>query len=62
MLSNRGNMAVSQLDVPWRFAPAGKARYDPVTNPDGPVTFATAENSLMHHHLSEFANQVSIHQ
>lgn len=60
MLSQRAIKTASQLDIPWRFVPAGKNRYDPVTNPNGFVSLATAENPLMHQELADFASQVGV--
>ena len=42
MLSKRGRSKVQALDLPWRFAPRGT--YHPEDNPDGLISFATAEN------------------
>ncbi|KAH6692515.1 1-aminocyclopropane-1-carboxylate synthase [Plectosphaerella plurivora] len=60
MLSQRAIKTASQLDIPWRFVPAGKDRYDPVTKPNGIVSLATAENPLMHQELADFASEVEI--
>jgi hypothetical protein len=60
MLSHRAAKAASQLDIPWRFVPGAKDRYDPATNPNGIVSLATAENPLMHQELADFASKVSI--
>lgn len=57
MLSSRGQANGDQLDIPWRFAKG--ATYDPDSNPDGLISFATAENALMQKELEEFADKVS---
>ena len=44
MLSKRGIESAASQDIPWRFAPGGSNRYDPVSNPNGVISFATAEN------------------
>lgn len=44
MLSQRGLKSATSQDIPWRFAPGGNNRYDPVRNPGGVVPFGTAEN------------------
>ena len=46
MLSSRGRICAASQSIPWRFAPGGNNPYDPVTNPDGVISFATAENVL----------------
>jgi hypothetical protein len=56
MLSTRGQANVDQLDVPWRFAKG--TTYDPDTNPDGLISYGTAENALMQKELEIFANKV----
>lgn len=60
MLSHRAVKTALQLDIPWRFVPGAKDRYDPVTNPKGIVSLATAENPLMHQELADFASKVSL--
>jgi hypothetical protein len=60
MLSHRAVKTASQLDIPWRFVPGAKDRYDPVSNPNGIVSLATAENPLMHQELADFASKVSL--
>lgn len=49
MLSHRAARNAALEDLPWRFAPGAKNRYDPVTNPDGIVVFGTAENVSTNH-------------
>jgi 1-aminocyclopropane-1-carboxylate synthase len=56
MLSARGQAKCDQLDEPWRFAM--RATYDAHTNPEGLISFATAENALMKDELEKFANNV----
>jgi hypothetical protein len=56
MLSTRGQANADQLDIPWRFAKG--TTYDSVTNPEGLISFGTAENALMQRELEEFANNV----
>lgn len=41
-ISNRASELIQALDLPWRWAPRGTYSHD--TNPDGLITFATAEN------------------
>jgi len=55
MLSTRGQANADQLDIPWRFALS--ATYDPITNPDGLISFATAENVLVGKELETFAHR-----
>lgn len=57
MLSGRGNRNVDELGVPWRFA--RRTTYDSETNPEGMISFATAEQLLMGKELEELANKVS---
>lgn len=57
MLSSRGQANADQLDIRWRFLPPG-APYDAGTNPEGLVSFATAENALVQGELEEFARKV----
>lgn len=42
VLSLRAGTTVASLNRPWRFAP--KATYHPGTNPEGLISFGTAEN------------------
>jgi hypothetical protein len=42
MLSARGKVNADQLSIPWKFALS--TTYDPVANPEGLISFATAEN------------------
>ena len=56
MLSSRGQANADQLDIPFRFAQGTK--YDRETNPDGLISFGTAENALMQQELEEFAKKV----
>ncbi|KAH8725434.1 putative aspartate aminotransferase [Phaeosphaeriaceae sp. PMI808] len=58
MLSSRGQENADQLNIPWRFAQATK--YDPVNNPEGIISFGTAENALMQKELEGFASKVHI--
>ncbi|KAH3992154.1 hypothetical protein HBH98_219580 [Parastagonospora nodorum] len=58
MLSSRGQANADQLDIPFRFAQGTK--YDHETNPDGLISFGTAENALMQQELEEFAKKVHI--
>ncbi|KAI9154667.1 1-aminocyclopropane-1-carboxylate synthase-like protein 1 [Paramyrothecium foliicola] len=59
-VSDEAVRLLSGLDVPWKFAPGASARYDPVSNPEGIISFSTAENTLVHQNLSDFANKVNI--
>lgn len=45
VLSLRAGTTVASLNRPWRFAP--RATYDPDTNPEGLISFGTAENVSM---------------
>jgi len=56
MLSSRGQANADQLDIPFRFAQGTK--YDPDTNPDGLISFGTAENALVQKELEDFASKV----
>jgi 1-aminocyclopropane-1-carboxylate synthase len=56
MLSPRGQSNANQLSIPWRFALS--ATYDRETNPDGLISFATAENVLVGEEVEEFARKV----
>jgi 1-aminocyclopropane-1-carboxylate synthase len=58
MLSTRGQANSDQLDIPWQFAKG--TTYDPDTNPDGLISFATAENALMQRDLEDFARKVRL--
>ncbi|KAK3936803.1 PLP-dependent transferase [Diplogelasinospora grovesii] len=49
MLSRRGTLSASQLDIPWRFAPGG---YDKELT--DVISFATAENALVQDELEKF--------
>ena len=42
LLSLRGGTTVASLNRPWRFAPTQS--YDPDTNPEGLISFGSAEN------------------
>ncbi|KAL1853132.1 hypothetical protein VTK73DRAFT_9083 [Phialemonium thermophilum] len=55
MLSARALKTSSQLDIPWRFVPGGPL-YDPERNPDAVISFATAENALVHQEVADFVN------
>src|SRR5688572_7157388 len=57
-LSHRANQTVPDLDTPWRFAPKGT--YHPTDDPEGLISFATAENTLMEDELEAFASNVRI--
>ncbi|KAL9569939.1 hypothetical protein ACKAV7_006002 [Fusarium commune] len=54
-LSQRATEAVSGLDLPWRFAPRGD--YDADHNPNGLISFGTAEHALVTKELKEFTNK-----
>ncbi|KAF2262072.1 putative aspartate aminotransferase [Lojkania enalia] len=54
MLSRRGQLNADQLDIPWRFAHS--TTYDRDSNPEGLISFATAENILIQKELEDFAN------
>lgn len=56
MLSKRGYINASGLDIPWRYVDSGsRGCYDPDKNPTGIVTqFTSAENNLMKVELLEF--------
>jgi hypothetical protein len=56
MLSSRGQSNADQLDIPWRFAKG--TTYDRDANPEGIISFATAENALVQKELEKFANKV----
>lgn len=58
MLSRRAQKNVDELEVPWRFASG--TTYDAKTNPEGIISFATAENALIQQELEDFANKVHI--
>lgn len=57
-LSLRGQSNADQLSIPWRFAKAHT--YDPITNPHGLISFATAENCLIQKELHDFISKVTI--
>lgn len=57
MLSTRGQANADQLEIPWRFARG--TTYDPDTNPNGLISFGTAENALVQEELEDFASKVS---
>ena len=56
MLSKRGNINASDLDIPWRYVDSGvRGCYDPDKNPTGVITQLTsADNHLMKTELLEF--------
>ncbi|KAJ4250463.1 hypothetical protein NW757_007294 [Fusarium falciforme] len=54
-LSRRATEAVGGLDLPWRFAPRGD--YHPDNNPEGLISFATAENALVTQELKQFVDE-----
>ncbi|KAH7087446.1 pyridoxal phosphate-dependent transferase [Paraphoma chrysanthemicola] len=58
MLSTRGQSNADQLDIPWRFAQG--TTFDAETNPNGIISFATAENALVQKELEDFASKVHI--
>ncbi|KAH7323266.1 1-aminocyclopropane-1-carboxylate synthase [Stachybotrys elegans] len=60
LVSERSQQLLSRLNVPWKFAPGSSARYNPEANPEGIVSFSTAENPLVHQELANFANQVEL--
>lgn len=55
-LSARGQTNAAQLSIPWRFAKSHT--YDPTTNPNGLISFATAENHLIRKELHDFVTRV----
>lgn len=57
-LSSRGQTNANQLSIPWRFAKPDT--YDLVTNPDGLISFATAENCLIQNDLHDFISKLPI--
>ncbi|KAJ4991688.1 ACC synthase [Stagonosporopsis vannaccii] len=57
-LSPRGQANAHQLSIPWRFAKAHT--YDPITNPHGLISFATAENCLIQKELHDFISKVPV--
>ncbi|KAF1933589.1 PLP-dependent transferase [Didymella exigua CBS 183.55] len=59
-LSPRGHANAAQLSIPWRFAKPHT--YDPITNPRGLISFATAENCLFQRELHDFVAEVPIPQ
>ncbi|RBQ69970.1 hypothetical protein FVER14953_04003 [Fusarium verticillioides] len=54
-LSQRATEAVGGLDLPWRFAPRGD--YDADHNPNGLISFGTAEHALVTEDLKEFTDK-----
>ncbi|EXA00359.1 hypothetical protein FOWG_00617 [Fusarium oxysporum f. sp. lycopersici MN25] len=54
-LSQRAIEAVGGLDLPWRFAPRGD--YDADHNPNGLISFGTAEHALVTEELKEFTDK-----
>ncbi|KAG4254986.1 hypothetical protein FPRO06_04328 [Fusarium proliferatum] len=54
-LSQRATEAVGGLDLPWRFAPRGD--YDADHNPDGLISFGTAEHALVTKDLKDFTDK-----
>ncbi|KAJ9144719.1 1-aminocyclopropane-1-carboxylate synthase [Pleurostoma richardsiae] len=61
MLSRRGALLASQLDIPWRFVPKGAGDYDPDTNQAGVISYALAENALIRDEIESFtADKVRI--
>ncbi|CRG88865.1 hypothetical protein PISL3812_05900 [Talaromyces islandicus] len=62
MLSQRGLRSAASQDIPWRFAPGGNNRYDPVTNPSGVVPFGTAENALVQDQIITASGLTAIHE
>jgi 1-aminocyclopropane-1-carboxylate synthase len=57
-LSSRGQSNASQLSIPWRFAKSHT--YDAHTNPNGLISFATAENWLVQKELHDYATKIQI--
>ncbi|KAH8596812.1 pyridoxal phosphate-dependent transferase [Bisporella sp. PMI_857] len=57
ILSNRGQENVAGLSLPWRFAPGPTNRYDKVKNPNGLISFATAEIVGVQDELAEFVQK-----
>lgn len=56
VLSQRANEIVRDLNTSWRFAPRGT--YHPSRAPDGLVSFATAENTLVAQYLEDLTNKL----
>ncbi|KAL1891976.1 hypothetical protein Sste5346_007320 [Sporothrix stenoceras] len=56
-LSTRGAASAASLAIPWRFAPGSNPPYDADTNPEGVVSFGTAENHLMIGELHDFVQK-----
>ncbi|KZZ96079.1 Pyridoxal phosphate-dependent transferase, major domain protein [Moelleriella libera RCEF 2490] len=54
-LSKRSAASLNRLDLPWRFASA--QTYNARTNPDGLISFATAENRLVTSDVQAFVNK-----
>lgn len=57
-LSPRGQANAAQLSIPWRFAKPHS--YDPIINPSGLISFATAENCLIQQELHDFVSKVPL--
>ncbi|KHJ34089.1 putative 1-aminocyclopropane-1-carboxylate synthase [Erysiphe necator] len=56
-LSRRGVENNNELSIPWRFAPAHSDRYDRETNPNGILSFSTAENCYIKKELEAFVKE-----
>ncbi|TQS34607.1 hypothetical protein Golomagni_05003 [Golovinomyces magnicellulatus] len=56
-LSRRGAANVRDLEIPWRFAPGITSLYNKDNNPDGVISFSTAENCYIHKELEEFLKE-----
>lgn len=56
MLSQRASDIVPDLNTPWRFAP--RATYS-AAHPEGLISSATAENTLVVQHLEAFTDNIS---
>lgn len=44
MLLREGTKSAASLDIQSRFAPGSGNKYDPVSNPNGVISFAAADN------------------
>ncbi|KAL1964034.1 hypothetical protein VTN77DRAFT_7580 [Rasamsonia byssochlamydoides] len=55
MLSSRGTRCAGMLDIPWRYAL--RQTYNKDTNPDGLISFATAENIPIRKEIVKYINE-----
>ncbi|KND89876.1 1-aminocyclopropane-1-carboxylate synthase-like protein 1 [Tolypocladium ophioglossoides CBS 100239] len=53
-LSKRSAATIAKQQLPWRFAPT--QTYDSKNNPDGLISFSTAENKLITRDVESFVN------